>query len=68
MTLISELTMKKRLNIKTVRKEWLALHSQLLKLDAELSEADDVTTKRMKDIAILIVGIRGDIDDLSWGY
>ena len=60
--------MKKRLNIKTVRKEWLALHSQLLKLDAELSEADDVTTKRMKDIAILIVGIRGDIDHLSWGY
>jgi len=66
--LISGLTMKKRPTIKTVRKQWLALHSQLLALDAELSQADDVTTKRMKDIAILIVGIRDDIDDLSWGY
>ncbi len=60
--------MKKRLSIKTVRKQWLALHSQLVELDAELCKADDVTTKRMKEIATLIVKIRGDIDHLSWGY
>ena len=60
--------MKKRLSIKIVRKQWLALQSQLVELDAELCEADDVTTKRNKEIATLIVKIRGDFDNLSWGY